>query len=144
MHIFWILFGIALIVIGVYFFYNAGKPVESTVAYFSEDSVDEKLKCLAGKEHAKLDLLLSHYTKMIEDNNPGIISACNPDNLFDISHILWMLKEIHEPLINTPYPIVSLTKMHRWLGYCQCVIIMSGYTSVEAERNFTRSILSGS
>lgn len=34
-----------------------------------------------------------------------------------------------------------LTKLNRWLGYIQGVLICSGQTTVEAERDWTRSLL---
>lgn len=53
-------------------------------------------------------------------------------------HLLWMLNEIQH---NDEQ---SLTKKHRWLGYIQGVLIMKGVSTVQEEREFSRTILNGS
>lgn len=52
-------------------------------------------------------------------------------------HLLWMLKELQTNRDQ------SLTKKHRWLGYIQRAVIEQGFTTVQAERDFTRPIFKG-
>lgn len=56
--------------------------------------------------------------------------------LTEIDHLIWMLQEIQKLEM-------SETKANRWLGYVQGCLTMHGLISVEAERNFTRSIFNG-
>lgn len=84
--------------------------------------------------------LVDRYIAMIE-TIPGIVAkqAESEDNHLHIAHILWMLDYMHDH-----YEDMSLTKLHRWLGFCQCIIILNNLTTVAKERNFTRSIFNGS
>lgn len=46
-------------------------------------------------------------------------------------HLLWMLDEIDDV-------IVDEFKAHRWVSFVQAMLIADGWTTVGAERNFTR------
>jgi hypothetical protein len=60
-------------------------------------------------------------------------AICLPNPGTDEEHLCWMLNQIRS------HQHEDETKYHRWLGFIQGVLIMKGYTTVEAERDFTRS-----
>ncbi len=74
--------------------------------------------------------ILIRYENMLKEFTP----SCRENPGTGEGHLLWMLKQIrnHQTKHN-------VEKYHRWLGFIQGVLIMKGYTTVETERNFTRS-----
>lgn len=55
-----------------------------------------------------------------------------------VDHLIWMLETIRDDSTQ------SITKKHRWLGYVQCALILEHkLTTVETERDFTRTIFNG-
>lgn len=52
----------------------------------------------------------------------------------ELDHFIWMFQE--EVLEQR----LSLMKLNRWLGYIQGCLIERGYTTVEAERDWTRPL----
>ena len=57
--------------------------------------------------------------------------------MFSTEHLLWMLDQIENNKEQ------SITKKHRWLGFVQSVLCVYRCTTVDDERNFTRSIFNG-
>jgi len=51
-----------------------------------------------------------------------------------LEHAYWMCDEVLK-LENRHW---SVDKRHRWLGFCQAVLIINGLTTIEKERNITR------
>lgn len=76
--------------------------------------------------------ILNRYDNMIEEFT--ILQQPVPGT--DQRHLRWMLHEMLEGKITG-------TKAHRWLAFIQGVLIMKGYTTVTAERNFTRPYFTG-
>lgn len=72
--------------------------------------------------------VVDRYLKMLsdieakQDDNPGT----------ELHHLKWMLGELKS---DRPWG-----KQRGWLGFIQYGLIINGYTTVEAERNFTRPI----
>ena len=66
---------------------------------------------------------------------------CNPEDPKSNSHLSWMLHvircEIYDPAQE------SETKMNRWLGYVQGVMVAKGMIKVNEERDRTRAIFNG-
>jgi hypothetical protein len=60
-----------------------------------------------------------------------------PEDPTNPKHILWMLNEIHKGEMET-------TKLHRWLGYVQGVMVCQGHINVQEERELTRPLLTTS
>jgi len=52
-----------------------------------------------------------------------------------LSHAHWMTDECLSKMKRHEF---SVDKLSRWLGFIQAVIIINGYSSIEAERNITR------
>lgn len=52
-----------------------------------------------------------------------------------LEHALWMCEEC----LKYDNKHWSIDKSSRWLGFVQCVLIMRGLTTINAERNITRS-----
>lgn len=78
--------------------------------------------------------LIARYRELIEE---GIRLNAFPSGQYrDGEHLLKMLSELEAPG-------KSLTKKHRWLGFIQCSLISAGLTTVDAERNHTRTIFNG-
>lgn len=71
--------------------------------------------------------VIRRYRSMIPDH---YVPTCEPEPGTGLSHLLWMLGEIS----NHTDP----EKSARWLGFIQGVLIMRGFTTVQAERDFTR------
>lgn len=89
-------------------------------------------------ERDPIHQLTEHYRQMIRADKvrySTIGQQLPPET--NILHLEWMLDSID----NDSHQ--SLTKKHRWLGFVQCALINLGFTTVEAERNFTRNILNG-
>lgn len=69
----------------------------------------------------------ARYWNMI----PHVVQAkCEPDPGTSRSHIKWMLQELRT--------MTDFGKAMRWLGFVQGIMIEHGYTTVKAERDFTR------
>lgn len=82
------------------------------------------------------DILSRYYDLLerhIELNPRGRYGLNGVETSFD--HMLWMLAEIRT--------MTDPLKAHRWLGFVQGVIIANGLTTVQAERDFTRSYFKG-
>lgn len=71
--------------------------------------------------------ITSRYWNMIPAS-VGI--ACAPDPGTEQCHLRWMLQQLRGPMEHG--------KAMRWLGFVQGVLICTGYTTVAAERDFTR------
>ena len=78
------------------------------------------------------DLLVS---KGIQPDNCTLDDTKDPTSL---PHILWMCLELQKKIIPNGYGF-SVDKYSRWLGYIQGVLISKGLTTVNAERDVTRS-----
>ena len=70
--------------------------------------------------------ILDRYDQMLADQE----AECQSNPGTDLSHARWMISEMRE--------MTDAEKAMRWLGFAQCLIILNGRTTVEAERNFTR------
>lgn len=78
--------------------------------------------------------LIARYRGMTEE---GIRINAFPSGQYQAGeHLLKMLGELESPG-------KSLTKKHRWLGFIQCSLISAGLTTVDAERDHTRTIFNG-
>lgn len=60
--------------------------------------------------------------------------VCKPDPGNDLCHVLWMLHQLRKPM--------ETGKAMRWLGFIQGILIERGFTTVTAERDFTRPYFS--
>lgn len=75
---------------------------------------------------------INEHTEMI--NALGIAKT-------DSSHLLWLCDEAMSKY-DTFYNLDGdNSKVNRWLGFIQAVLIMSGATSVDKERDRTRELL---
>lgn len=80
-----------------------------------------KIKAREVEYKRVLEALIARYQSMLTDHLVP-----------DIKHFL------HEFLMKLDeYPI---EKLNRWIGYIQCYVINQGFTTVEAERDFTRPL----
>lgn len=70
--------------------------------------------------------IVNRYLEMLVD----VEAICEPDPGTSIPHLKWMLSEL---LIDK-----EIGKHNRWLGFIQYGLIINGYTTTTAERNFTR------
>ena len=68
---------------------------------------------------------------MIFENSDGLlVPKCDINNPTSPNHLIWMLDEMSN---------MDGTKVHRWLGYMQGILISQGITTVKAEGDYTRS-----
>src|SRR5690606_17443126 len=77
----------------------------------------------------RYDEMISIHEKRIEndfDTNENLVPGTS------LKHLRWMIREIPE-LEKT-----DVLKAHRWIAFVQTVLIMSGFTNVQKERDFTR------
>lgn len=65
----------------------------------------------------------------------GVVSKQSMVASTDLTHIKWMLEQINSDW--------NYGKANRWLGWCQCVLHISGIIDAEVERNETRDIFKG-
>ncbi len=81
---------------------------------------------------ALLTDLFVRYATMVDENKAEWtldVPYCTADSI---------KKLCTEAIINTAeYPE---DKLNRWLGFVQGILIVQGFTTVEAERNFTRPL----
>ena len=71
--------------------------------------------------------IINRYLKMLE----GKLARPSKKNTFTSRiHLRWMLHELNR--------FDDELKASRWLGFIQACLIKDGFTTVEAERNFTR------
>lgn len=82
--------------------------------------------------------ILKRYDDMCSRHESRISNDFDEENYGELvagtslRHLRWMLREI---------PTLEETdshKAHRWIAFVQTVLIMSGFTSVMKERDFTR------
>lgn len=62
--------------------------------------------------------------------HPDVEAICEPDPGTAPHHLKWMLQELRT--------MTDYGKAMRWLGFIQGTMIAAGYTTVQAERDFTR------
>mgnify|MGYP001224219861 CR=1 FL=1 len=72
--------------------------------------------------------ILSRYDGMLAPL--GFRAECAPEPGTGFGHLRWMLSEIGR--------VMPTRKADRWLGFVQGIIIDRGFTTVTAERDFTR------
>jgi hypothetical protein len=84
-----------------------------------------------GEAVAVPDELTARYWNMLPSSVDAI---CEPAPGTASHHLKWMLQELRT--------MGDSHKAMRWLGFVQGVLIMNGYTTVQAEREFTRPYLS--
>lgn len=70
--------------------------------------------------------ILDRYLSLIDED-----PICEPEPGTSLPHLAWMLQEIREGKVRED-------KAHRWLGFVQGVLILSGLTGTTRERDFTR------
>ena len=77
-------------------------------------------------------------TSLSEDRYRDVLAACA------VRYIAMSdpEKELHEFALEfgQKVPYLPLMKLNRWLGYIQGVLIERGYTTVTAERDWTRPL----
>ena len=56
-----------------------------------------------------------------------------------LAHALWMCKELQKKIEPYKGSGFSVDKFSRWLGFIQAILIFRGLTTVNAERDVTRS-----
>lgn len=90
------------------------------------------------------ELAFDRYRDML--TNKGIKPYNYADREFhkltkieQLSHAYWMCDECLKHTTSH----WSIDKKSRWLGFVQCVLIMHGITTLEAERNITRPWFTG-
>ncbi len=66
---------------------------------------------------------------------------CNSNDPISDTHLSWMLHVISGEIKDPAQQ--SETKMHRWLGYVQGILVVKGMLNVNEERDRTRTIFNG-
>lgn len=74
------------------------------------------------------DEIIDRYDRMLAELTDYIEQRDNPGT--EPCHLRWMLSIIRDGYAGE--------KSHRWLGFIQGVMISTGITTVQAERDFTR------
>lgn len=80
-----------------------------------------------GVEAAVPGAVLDRYEQMLPSEIPA---RCEPSPGTSSGHLKWMLGELRT--------MGDEAKAMRWLGFIQRSVVLEGYTTVEAERDFTR------
>lgn len=74
--------------------------------------------------------------KGVKAQNETLLEDGDPTSL---SHILWMCRELKTKIRPHTGNGFSVDKFSRWLGFIQGILIIRGLTTVQAERDITRS-----
>lgn len=103
----------------------------------AKEEIMDLRAALEGKGFDTLPMIpvevINHYIALIPN---GVHPEYKPDPGTGAGHLRWMLDE----LLEKPMPA---GKANRWLGFIQGCLICRGVTTVQAERDFTRSFFAG-
>jgi hypothetical protein len=72
--------------------------------------------------------------------NETLVEKGDPTSL---KHLLWMCIELKKKIVPDKGTGFSTDKFSRWIGYIQGVLVSKGLTTVDIERNVTKSWFTG-
>lgn len=85
-------------------------------------------------EDYKLKQLIERYISIIKAHRPNVVAYKHPYGSSDLSHLLWMLEDIHEMRR-------SISERYMFLGYIQGMLYNLNYIDIKHERDVMNDLL---